>query len=151
MEMTDTVHQAAETLRAFALSLPGAYEDHPWDEIVIKVNKKIFVFFGLATEFEQRLQLGVKLPQTGVYALQMPGVKPAGYNLGKSGWVNVQPPPGAGPPLDLLLEWIEESYRAVAPKRLVAEWDRTRPGRPQEAPDAHADSAGAGKLAGEDV
>src|SRR5580765_6325807 len=32
---------------AFALALPGAYEDHPWGETVAKVNRKVFVFFGV--------------------------------------------------------------------------------------------------------
>ena len=27
------------------------------------------------------------------------------------------------PPLELLLEWVEESYRAIAPKSLVKELD----------------------------
>jgi predicted DNA-binding protein (MmcQ/YjbR family) len=126
--MSTPIHPLAEHLRAFALGLPGAYEDHPWDEVVVKVNKKIFVFFGLATELDKRLQLGVKLPQTGVYALQMPGVTPSGYNLGKHGWVTVQCAFKSSPPADLLLEWIEESYRAVAPKRLIAQLDAARAG-----------------------
>ncbi len=94
---------------------------------MIKVHKKIFVFFGLVEELDQRLQVGVKLPQTGVYALQLPFVQPAGYNLGKSGWVTARFTASDPPPLDLLTEWIEESYGAVAPKRLLAQWDAARP------------------------
>jgi predicted DNA-binding protein (MmcQ/YjbR family) len=124
--MSETLRQIHEKLLEFALRLPGAYEDHPWEEVVAKVNKKIFVFFGLAAEIDNRLLVGVKLPQTGVYAVQMPFAQPMGYNLGKSGWVMVQYPPDADPPVDLLLEWIEESYRAIAPKRLVAELDAAR-------------------------
>jgi hypothetical protein len=30
----------------FALGFPDAYEDHPWEEDVVKVGKKIFVFWG---------------------------------------------------------------------------------------------------------
>lgn len=119
--MSNPTRAAAEELREYALTLPAAYEDHPWDEIVIKVNKKIFVFFGLAEELDKRLQLGVKLPQSGEFALMHPFVKPSGYNLGKHGWVTVTPPPDGEQPVELLKEWIEESYRAVAPKRLVAQ------------------------------
>ena len=122
--MTTPLRQAHDTLLAYALGLPEAYEDHPWDEVVVKVHKKIFVFFGLAAEIDSRLRVGVKLPQTGVYALQMPHVAPSGYNLGKHGWVTAQYPEASDlPALDLLMEWIEESYRAVAPKRLVAHLD----------------------------
>jgi predicted DNA-binding protein (MmcQ/YjbR family) len=119
---------AAETLRDYALTLPEAYEDHPWGEIVIKVNKKIFVFFGLAEELDKRLQIGVKLPQSSEFALMHPFVKPSGYNLGKHGWVTVTPPPDGEQPVELLKEWIEESYRTVAPKRLVAQLENREHG-----------------------
>ena len=125
--MSDTMRQVNETLKAFALGLPGAYEDRPWeDDLVVKVNKKIFAFLTTAATMDQNIYLGVKLPQTGVYALQMPFVKPMAYNLGKYGWVSVQFQSGDTPPVDLLLEWIEESYRALAPKRLVAQLDSSR-------------------------
>ena len=124
--MRDQVRPTYEELRDFALTLPDAYEDHPWGGSVIKVNKKIFVSFGLPENLDRRLFVGVKLPRTGVYALDMPFVRPSGYGLGQHGWVNVELRPEDSLPVDLLIEWIEESYRAVAPKRLIAELERKR-------------------------
>jgi predicted DNA-binding protein (MmcQ/YjbR family) len=118
--MAGEFQQAADALRAFALGLPEAEEAFPWGERVVKVNKKVFVFFGLMEDLDKRLMITVKLPQTGSYALQMPFVEASGYNLGKHGWVTARIAPGEPVPLDLLVEWIEESYCAVAPKRLVA-------------------------------
>ena len=124
--MNNKIRQANERLKEFALSLPGAYEDHPWGESVIKVGKKIFVFFGMPENPDQRLSLGVKLPRTGEYALDMTFVKPSGYGLGKHGWVDIELGPEDTLPEDLLLEWVEESYRAIAPKKLVAQLDEVR-------------------------
>ncbi len=36
-----------DDLLGFALSLPEAWEDHPWGENVAKVRKKVFAFFGV--------------------------------------------------------------------------------------------------------
>jgi predicted DNA-binding protein (MmcQ/YjbR family) len=49
---------------------------------------------------------------------------PSGYGLGRHGWVNCSFPPGAAVPVELLCDWIDESYRLIAAKRLVAELDR---------------------------
>jgi predicted DNA-binding protein (MmcQ/YjbR family) len=104
-------------VRAFALSLPGATEDFPWGEPVAKVNGKVFVFLG------GDAGMTVKLVESHGHALAIEGAEPTGYGLGRSGWVNV-PLRAEGVTLDLLRDWIEESYRIVAPKRLVAELDR---------------------------
>lgn len=110
-----------ERLRQFALSLPEAYEDHPWEETVIKVNKKIFLFLG--NEEREKPGFGVKLVEAHPQALAAPGAAPSGYGLGKSGWVSV--PIGDGlPPVEVLFDWIEESYRLIAPKRLVKALDQ---------------------------
>jgi predicted DNA-binding protein (MmcQ/YjbR family) len=121
--------EAIKTIREYALSLPGAYEDHPWGENVFKVNKKIFLFFGPQTDQPTELSLGIKLPISNSDALNLPFCRPSGYNLGKSGWVTIKYPPDEpdDPPVDLFLAWIEESYCAIAPKKLVAQMDEKQP------------------------
>jgi predicted DNA-binding protein (MmcQ/YjbR family) len=109
----------------FALGLPGAFEDHPWGESVAKVGKKVFVFLGTG-EDEASLGMSLKLAESHDQALTVPGAAPTGYGLGKAGWVNV-PFRDTTPPIDVLFDWVEESYRLVAPKRLVAELDRLPP------------------------
>ena len=105
-------------LRAHALSYPEASEDFPWGERVVKVRGKVFVFLGRP---EDGLSVTVKLPGSATLALDLPFASPTGYGLGKSGWVTARFSPRAKPPVDLLKQWIDESYRAVAPKRLVAQ------------------------------
>jgi predicted DNA-binding protein (MmcQ/YjbR family) len=116
--VTDRVR---ERVRAFALSLPGAAEDFPWGERVAKAGGKVFVFLG-ADERTDPALMTVKLVESHGHALAIEGAEPTGYGLGRSGWVNV-PLHAEGVTLDLLRDWIEESYRIVAPKRLVAELD----------------------------
>jgi predicted DNA-binding protein (MmcQ/YjbR family) len=114
--------QAAE-LREFALSLPGAREDFPWGERVAKVGKKVFAFLGKEADPGEGFGFSVKLPESGEEALELPYCEPTAYGLGKSGWVSVSVEPGTKVSTEQLLAWVEESYRAVAPKKLVKELD----------------------------
>jgi predicted DNA-binding protein (MmcQ/YjbR family) len=104
-------------LLEYALGLPEAYLDHPWGEDVAKVRKKVFVFFGMPSGDD--VGMGVKLPHSNAMALAQPGVKPSGYGLGDSGWVSVSFTPEM--PFQMLRDWIDESYRAVAPKTLASQ------------------------------
>ena len=106
-------------LLTFALSLPEAVEDHPWNETVAKVRKKVFVFFGGDPSANR---ITVKLVESHGHALSIEGAEPTGYGLGKAGWVTV-PVDAEDVDIGLLCDWIEESYRIVAPKRLVSELD----------------------------
>jgi predicted DNA-binding protein (MmcQ/YjbR family) len=116
---------AAGELRRFALGLPGAYEDFPWGDRVAKVGKKIFAFLGAAEGGAERgVGLAVKLRESHDDAIAMDFTTPSGYGLGRHGWVNCSFPPGADVPVDMLCDWIDESYRLIAAKRLVAELDR---------------------------
>lgn len=109
----------------FALGFPGAWEDHPWEEDVVKVGKKIFVFLGI--EDSSNPGMTVKLDESHEQALAVLGAEPTGYGLGRAGWVDV-PFRDTTPPLEVLKDWVEESYRRVAPKQLVTELD-SRPRR----------------------
>ncbi|MFI1721682.1 MmcQ/YjbR family DNA-binding protein [Streptomyces sp. NPDC020489] len=113
-----------EKVRAFALAMPGAVEEFPWGESVAKVDKKVFVFLGVA-DGTWPLGLTVKLKgdEAHAHALSCPGAEPAGYGLGKAGWVRVPLAEAGAPAAGLLCEWVEESYRVIAPRRLTAELD----------------------------
>ena len=100
-----------------ALGYPEAWEDHPWGENVVKVGKKIFVFFGVPQK--DRLIVCTKLPDSVDFALSFPFAEPAGYGLGKAGWVNAQIGIDDKVDIEMLEDWIDESYRVVAPKKLV--------------------------------
>jgi predicted DNA-binding protein (MmcQ/YjbR family) len=108
---------AKAALQKTALSYPGSWEDHPWGETVYKVGKKIFFFLGRGEG--GGLSCTCKLPHSGEAALTMFGFcAPTGYGLGASGWVSATFARGEQVPLAMLTEWMDESYRAVAPAKL---------------------------------
>jgi len=112
--------ELTEAVRAFAAGLPGAWEDHPWGESVFKVGKKVFVFFGLL-ETDTGLRFTVKLRDSHDEATAFEWIVPAGYGLDRGGWVTAVAPDDA--PVEMVTGWIEESYRLVAPKKLVVDLD----------------------------
>lgn len=61
----------------------------------------------------------VKLPVSAEMALSLPWVEPTGYGLGKSGWVTARRQAGGDIDFETMKGWIDQSYRAVAPKALV--------------------------------
>lgn len=114
---------SAEGLRArirdHALALPEAWQDHPWGESVVKVRARIFLFLGMEPPSRWPVSVTLKLPGSHPMALAQQGVEPSGYGLGRAGWVTVDLST-ARLPFEALCEWIDESYRAVAPKKLSA-------------------------------
>lgn len=113
---TARVAMQAELLH-FALALPEAYEDRPWGETVLKVRGKIFLFWG---DSPTAVVFSLKLPRSHGYALSLPYARPTGHGLGKSGWVSFHTTVATALEGPLVKEWIVESYRAVAPKKLAA-------------------------------
>jgi predicted DNA-binding protein (MmcQ/YjbR family) len=111
-------------MRDRALGYPQTEEAFPWGERAIKVKGKTFLFMRLG---DSELSFSVKLPRTGIQALAMPFAKPTEYGLGKHGWVTVRLTKATRELADQCLSWVDESYRAVAPKRVVAELDAADP------------------------
>jgi predicted DNA-binding protein (MmcQ/YjbR family) len=107
-------------LRDYAMTFPETTEDHPWGHRAIKVKGKSFLFLGGDKDVKE-LSLSVKLPSSRDVALDLPFAAPTGYGLGKSGWVTARFEKIGDVPLDLLKGWVAESYRAIAPKKLVKE------------------------------
>lgn len=110
-------------LRAFGLAYPGAHTKSPWPgHLDLAVKDKTFAYLSLEGA---PLRISCKLPHSSAAALLLPFTMPTAYGLGKSGWVSANFEADAALPVDMLESWIDESYRAQAPKRLIAERDRT--------------------------
>lgn len=121
MPKRDPRVKAQDALRTCALAYPGAVEDHPWGECAIKVKGKIFVVMSFG---KHGFNVSMKLPHSAPTAIGFPFAAPTGYGLGKHNWVTSSFPTAEDEvPVELLMEWIDESFRAVAPKRIVAELD----------------------------
>lgn len=124
-------------VRRFALALPNATEDTPWgDVLVVKVEKRdadpplwrrhlvhgpVFLWLGGPGAGE----VAVKLTASHEAARALAGAVPTtASGLGQWGWLTV--PLAAAVDVDLLGDWVEESYRNVAPKKLIRELDARR-------------------------
>jgi len=110
-----SANNIGQALLRHALSYPETREDHPWGESAVKVKEKTFLFL----RGGESVSFSVKLPASREFALEFPFTEPTGYGLGKSGWVTVKLETGDEIELEVLKKWVDESFRAVAPKRLL--------------------------------
>lgn len=119
---TQRTDAALKELRAFGLAYPGAHTKSPWPgHLDLAVKDKTFAYLSIEGE---PFSLSCKLPRSCSAALMLPFAQPTGYGLGKSGWVSATLADADGPPpVELFKAWIDESYRAQAPKKLVAQLD----------------------------
>jgi hypothetical protein len=76
------------------------------------------------------VSFSVKLPHSAAEALELPYVEPTHYGLGKHGWVTATVDGGREAPLETFRSWLDESFRAVAPKRVVAQLDASSAAQP---------------------
>lgn len=114
--MPMTLAHIERRLRAAALALPETNEEFPWGESAFKVRGKTFLFLHHKGDM---LSLSMKLPASNEFARMLDFTAPTGYGLGKSGWITATLTRETQADADLLERWIEESWRAIAPKRLA--------------------------------
>lgn len=114
-------HAFVDALEDFALALPEAWPDTPWGDRVVKVKTKIFVF--LSRPDSERPVVTTKLPESRDHALSFAEAFPTRYGLGKHGWVTMFVDTIEPGEREVLFDFVEESYRAVATKTLVRRLD----------------------------
>lgn len=118
-------------VRAYALGFPLAIEDFPWGEAVVKIDSPPRrrasglvwgpMFAWLGQRDAPVPAVSVKLRRSYDEAVAVGGATPMTYSgLGQWGWLTV---PLADADLRLVRDWVEESYRIVAPKKILAELD----------------------------
>ena len=123
-------------LRAFGLAYPEAHTKSPWPgHLDLAVRDKTFAYLSVEGE---PFKVSCKLPHSNAVALMLPFTEPTPYGLGKSGWVSAKFAPTETPPTDLLKAWIDESYRAQAPKKLVAQLPPPGTAAPSKSPRSQA-------------
>jgi predicted DNA-binding protein (MmcQ/YjbR family) len=116
-----TLTSLESKLREIALAYPSTYEDHPWGHIAVKIRPQGKAFIFISTHPDE-ISFSVKLPNSRDMAVDLPWAEPTGYGMGKHGWVTAHVKPKDAP-LDLIRAWIDESFRAIAPKKLVKQVD----------------------------
>ena len=121
MDDVDGVTGVGAALTRAADAFPGSWEDFPWGERVAKVGKKVFAFLG--SDGTEPSAVSLKLPESCHQALTLDCCEPTSHRLGRAGWVTIRLDRDDCPELDVLLDWLDESYRAIAPAKLIAELD----------------------------
>jgi predicted DNA-binding protein (MmcQ/YjbR family) len=131
-----------DLIRSMASKYPEAEKAFLFgDHEVFRVKKKVFVWLG--TTDEGGTYLSVKLKDSQNMALMLPFIRPAAYGMAKWGWIDAQFPKGGKLLVELVAQWIDESYRHTAPKKLLEQLDAGAPASAQNrpAPSARAKKA----------
>lgn len=114
---TDAFH---ERLLTIVLRLPGAYEDRPWGSVHCKVVGKIFVGWGRQDDGEMRIGFRTDKDLQAMLVASDSRFTIAKY-VGKYGGIDMRI--GDAPNWHEVEHFIVESYRMIAPKKLVRELD----------------------------
>lgn len=115
-DVLDHESDGTRALRAIAASYPETEEVGVCVNTSFKALGKAFAFVGAKPEgYSLRLKLKASLEEAERLAAETPSV----YSVGKFGWTLVKLPHDERLPDDLAARWIDESFRLLAPKKLV--------------------------------
>ena len=109
-----------DKLLKIVLKLPGAYEDRPWGSVHCKVAKKIFVGWSRTKDGDMQVGLRMSLARQRELVANDERFTIAKY-VGKYGGVDMRL--GPKPDWAEVEKLIVDSYRIIAPKKLVRELD----------------------------
>ena len=110
----------AEKLRVHALKFPEAEEGTSCNKSSFKARKKAYLYLGVT---DDSYNLMVKIGPSQGEAKKLQKKYPGCFSLGSGGWIKVEFPSAKSPPAGVLERWIEESYRLLVHKELVAALD----------------------------
>jgi predicted DNA-binding protein (MmcQ/YjbR family) len=124
---TASAAKAEQAIAALAEAYPEVVEQNPWGHRAFKVKGKTFLFLGADAD---GLSFSLKLTKSAADAVMLPFAEPTGYGLGKSGWVTARFRTKLEMPMSLVAEWLDESYRAIAPRKVIAAMDAAKAAAP---------------------
>jgi hypothetical protein len=106
-----------DAIRKLALSYPDTTEGVVCERSSFKAKGKSFLFMGVKDEhFDVMVKLEASLDEAAALSKKQPDH----YSVGGHNWVTAKFGRNELPPSGLLERWIEESFRLLAPKGLVA-------------------------------
>jgi predicted DNA-binding protein (MmcQ/YjbR family) len=109
-----------KAIRKIAMKYPETETGTSCNKVSYKAGKKSFVFVG-SNETSYNVMLKVQGNLAEAQVLQ--AKPPDNYRIGLHGWMTIVLDHKKSPPAGLFERWIDESYRLIAPKKLVAVLD----------------------------
>jgi len=117
MQTVKTESKPMQVLRKIALRYPEVEEGTSCNKAAFKARNKAFLFVGMdETSYNVMLKLRESLPE----AAKLAAKEPNHYGVGGMDWVKATFSHNESPPAGLMEKWIDESYRLLAHKQLVA-------------------------------
>ena len=103
-----------ETILAYCLAKPGAWQDEPWEgDVVVKVGEKIFAFLGPG-ESGVGVKSGNNRDEADEWLIRFPDDATVMAYIGRSGWNSLRT--DGAIPEDEIWAAIDESYDRVVAK-----------------------------------
>jgi hypothetical protein len=112
-----TESKPMQALRKIALRYPEAEEGTSCNKSAFKARNKAFLFVGMD---ETSYNVMLKLRESLAEAAKLAAKEPHQYGVGGVGWIKATFSHKESPPPGLFERWIDESYRLLVHKQLVA-------------------------------
>ncbi|MGI9611807.1 MAG: MmcQ/YjbR family DNA-binding protein, partial [Acidimicrobiales bacterium] len=116
-EREEFQHEGTRALRERALEFPGVAEGDSCVKRSFKARTKGFLYLGESDDtYNAMLKVGDSLDDVRRFCAEQPDTR----SVGETNWVTLHFAHDEAPPA-ALNDWIEESFRLLAPKKLVSE------------------------------